>query len=171
MPYINGKSKLYMVRPRVIYNIEIDDNFYYMHFRLNLRNKTVDYLCVPILLFFFIILIWLFFPAYFFAIGLFDGFQFPIQWIHTQNYPHNNFLVLLVAWHCKRKRAQFLFYIFACLFSSISFWHSNSLSSCADNWYECKMHCTNIIILSTLNALTLAWALCLLNKWRKKQED
>lgn len=28
---------------QVIYDIEIDDNFYYMHFRLNLRNKIVDY--------------------------------------------------------------------------------------------------------------------------------
>ena len=27
---------------QVIYDIEIDDNFYYMHFRLNLRNKIVD---------------------------------------------------------------------------------------------------------------------------------
>lgn len=40
---------------QVIYDIEIDDNFYYMHFRLNLRNKIVDYsphffLCVVFLM-------------------------------------------------------------------------------------------------------------------------
>lgn len=35
---------------QVIYDIEIDDNFYYMHFRLNLRNKIVDYFFLSFLL-------------------------------------------------------------------------------------------------------------------------
>lgn len=45
---------------QVIYDIEIDDNFYYMHFRLNLRNKIVDFfplfLSLSVSIFFYIFL-------------------------------------------------------------------------------------------------------------------
>lgn len=56
----NGQNQRKSTRPdqhktkplhsQVIYDIEIDDNFYYMHFRLNLRNKIVDYFFLSFLL-------------------------------------------------------------------------------------------------------------------------
>lgn len=163
--------KLYMVRPRVIYNIEINDNFYYMHFRLNLRNKTVDYLCAPILLFVHLGLFFFFPSASFSSFGPFVGscIILSIPYSHTKLFTHK-MLVLLVAWH-GIATANASAHRFYCTFSHvyfhfISFRHCNSLSSLCRQllWVQNALHKHIKIILSTLWLLLwLGLCVCWIN--------
>lgn len=96
---------------QVIYDIEIDDNFYYMHFRLNLRNKIADYSFLLLLL----------------------------SYSSSSSSSHRSWSACMRD-HSFKMHVHFV-HVWLCLFFLISFWHCNHSGHSAFAHFAGQMLC------------------------------